>query len=152
MTTPLGLIERLTKALRIQVDDHGIETSLLREAISFIALCRSTEEYPTDGELFDLADCHAEKHGWLCTSDAVVFGRNVLQNWGYIQVEPIPLEECQPTEDDCDDGGMCWFYQVGLSGVGDWVKQRLATPLSYKTYNLTHWLPYWALPTPIMET
>lgn len=110
---PLELIKRLTEALRIQADDFGTDTQLLRDANSFVA-------------------------------------RNAITDWSFILLKPIPLSERQPTEDDCDDKEMCWFYRVGSDDIGDWTKQRPTTPIGYETYSLTHWLPHWALPIPRM--
>ena len=76
--------------------------------------------------------------------------RNSITDWSFILLNPIPLSERQPTEDDCDSGKMCWFYRVGSDDIGDWTKQRLTTFKGYETYSLTHWLPHWALPSPIM--
>lgn len=61
-------------------EDHHFTTELRDRVCA--ALAEPEPQEPTDEELFDVADSHAEKHGWLSTSDAVDFARYVLDRWG----------------------------------------------------------------------
>lgn len=63
--------------------------------------------------------------------------------------QPVPVTERLPDPKDCDSMGRCWWFRVGEDGVGDWTQQtpyRSAT--SYAFFRMTHWLPFYSLPTP----
>lgn len=63
-------------------------------------------------------------------------------NLGRYAVEPVPLAERQPRQEDCDAQGKCWWlgyltrgqkHWFYASGNGEWTK---------------YWLPYWAISDP----
>lgn len=84
-------------------------------------------------------------HGWALRE---AFLAGCSRHSGTTPPTPISVQEQLPTVEDCDESGWCWFYTPGFLGVGDWTKQKLRTLDHYIFYNLTHWLPANAIPSP----
>jgi len=53
-------------------------------------------------------------------------------------IEPVPVAERLPGPEDCDEEGICWWYD---SPGGGWYMDALQG-------NYSHWLPHNALPIP----
>ncbi len=120
-----------------------------------------TDEEPTDQEIEEWADAAAEVpleemdpevHGWRRCFKSDEFSETIraaLARWGRPAIEPVPVSERLPGPEDCDAEGRCWLCG---NVEGDW---RLLNPANTGVpqlkYCFSHWLPYWALPVPVVE-
>jgi hypothetical protein len=76
---------------------------------------------------------------------------SIVRRWGRPAIEPVPVSERLPGPEDCDAEGRCWLHQPhpATPETSEWklIPARQASII----YNTTHWLPYWALPVPVVE-
>ena len=74
---------------------------------------------------------------------ALDYARAVLARWGRPTIEPIPVSERLPGQEDCGPGGICWL----------WDPVRRVWHLTHFTYLNPgdFWLPYHALLIPRSE-
>jgi hypothetical protein len=61
--------------------------------------------------------------------------------------EPVPVSERLPGPEDCDANGIVWAWD---SGCLRWDTAFWDAAFPSDT-DITHWLPYWALPVPQQE-
>lgn len=86
-------------------------------------------------EIYDRWDGSPEDWEWF---HGVV--KDILTKWGWFNLEPIPLSERHPSDEECDGKGRCWYGAPDRPGaVACWDLEPEASTDS------THWLPYWAL-------
>jgi hypothetical protein len=113
------------------------------------ALALAEQVTPTDEDLRALW-----RLGWQSKDPedgAVLFAEEVLARWGNSQAildsspQPAPINEILPDSEDVDENGFCWLWD-NYENVWDWTHIRTRTRA--EMYSYTHWLPYYALPTP----
>jgi len=72
----------------------------------------------------------------------ISFANALLARYGTTHPRPIPVAERLPTEADCDDLAMCWWYD---RHNGAWARCDYAYA---KNHGFRHWLPAAAIPLP----
>ena len=133
--------------------DSGIPVERIKQSPLAVrvdaALAQPEPEGLSDQELYDY---------WIGTSpefgcaDPVGFARAVLARYGRPAIEPVPVSERLPYEADCDAEGRCWFFHTSTIGGNEWFLNPLPKVSEwYRWQSITHWLPHWALPVPVVE-
>jgi hypothetical protein len=148
------LIARLAHALRVQLDGVNLYSELLAEAAARALLAEAQPQpvAPTDEQIES-----AFREWWKDSFGFPYFGavplvaciewtKAVLARWGRPAPEPVSLAERRPTAADCDAEGWCWMYAPD----GVWWQVLIDAPCVMP--EITHWLPYWALPVPLPTT
>jgi hypothetical protein len=108
----------------------------------------------TDEELLELSARHGVSYtmstgeviypmqeGCDMRDDVLSFARAVLARYG-THPRPIPVAWPRPTEADCDDLAMCWWYD---RHNGAWTRCDYAYA---KNHGFRYWLPAAAIPLP----
>ena len=99
---------------------------------------------PTDEELrafYDSEDNDEYEWPWWHR----IF-RVLLTRYARPAIEPVPVAERLPGEEDCDAEGRCWMCG---KVKGDWRLISTDNPgVPQLKYAFSHWLPHWALPVP----
>ena len=99
---------------------------------------------PTDAELITM---------WATTryidqpEGGLAYGRAVLARWGRPAIEPVPVSERLPGPEDCDEEGLCWWWDSDCRQTEAWCRGLS----EYASGSYSHWLPHWALPVPGVE-
>jgi hypothetical protein len=101
---------------------------------------------PMESDLSELFYRHVGEGSEVGFENAIA---EALARWGRPAIEPVLVSERLPGPEDCDAKGRCWLCG---NVEGDW---RLLNPANTGVpqlkYCFSHWLPYWALPVPVVE-
>ena len=161
--TDRELIERLLFLAQTAVDqaldlnyDDPEDYFIYRELreLKAIVAAQPEPQGPTDEELDEFAI-----YWWgpeteeSSVSDVIeigsmaAYGRAVLARWGRPAIEPVPVSERLPGPEDCDEEGLCWWWDPDCRQTEAWCRGLS----EYASGSYSHWLPHWALPVPGVE-
>ena len=108
------------------------------------ALAQPEPQGPTDEDLdalFTEVDQSGESESWR------TYARAALARWGRPAIEPVPVSERLPGPEDCDEEGLCWWWDSDCRQTEAWCRGLS----EYASGSYSHWLPHWALPVPGVE-
>jgi hypothetical protein len=148
----LSEIQALRRAVADEVGCSSPEASVIARARA--ALAQPELQGATDEELDEFAI-----YWWgpeteeSSVSDVIeigsmaAYGRAVLARWGRPAIEPVPVSERLPGPEDCDEEGLCWWWDPDCRQTEAWCRGLS----EYASGSYSHWLPHWALPVPGVE-
>ena len=108
------------------------------------ALAQPEPQGPSDEDLdalFTEVDQSGESESWR------TYARAALARWGRPAIEPVPVSERLPGPEDCDEEGLCWWWDSDCRQTEAWCRGLS----EYASGSYSHWLPHWALPVPGVE-
>jgi hypothetical protein len=118
------------------------EDTLIQRARA--ALAQPEPQGPSDEDLdalFTEVDQSGESESWR------TYARAALARWGRPAIEPVPVSERLPGPEDCDEEGLCWWWDSDCRQTEAWCRGLS----EYASGSYSHWLPHWALPVPGVE-
>ena len=145
------MADELDHYRQLLMDDRRATHALATEARAALE-AQPEPQGPTDAELITM---------WATTryidqpEGGLAYGRAVLARWGRPTIEPVPVSERLPGDDECrpnprtGTGRWCWgFIQHDpYSFAGRWRMMKSEWLIDEADF----WLPHWALPVPGVE-
>jgi hypothetical protein len=136
------MADELDHYRQLLMDDRRATHALAAEARA--ALAQPEPQGPTDEDLdalFTEVDQSGESESWR------TYARAALARWGRPAIEPVPVSERLPGPEDCDEEGLCWWWDSDCRQTEAWCRGLS----EYASGSYSHWLPHWALPVPGVE-
>jgi hypothetical protein len=137
------MADELDHYRQLLMDDRRATHALATEARAALE-AQPEPQGPTDAELITM---------WATTryidqpEGGLAYGRAVLTRWGRPAIEPVPVSERLPGPEDCDEEGLCWWWDPDCRQTEAWCRGLS----EYASGSYSHWLPHWALPVPKRE-
>lgn len=115
----MNSFKEICKALLDEISHESTTTCLAREAL----LNDDSSSRPTAKELQTL---------WQICNSPSVFAHAVLERWGNLRAEPVPVSE-KPWERPgwCDKRGRCWWNTGGVARTGAEIDFNTELPMAW---------------------